>query len=216
MRFTTTASLALLCASTIAAVAQDDGPRYYAGLRGSLAFEGTVTGHATTTPPISTKANLNVSGGGSVFWGIDLPAGFDAELELLYRYAPLKDGSVNNGTASKLGGYAEMFAPMVNVYWTAPIDFPVKPYIGGGLGYAWNEAGVNNLGAGTFPTVHNDDWRLAYNAMAGIVIPTSENSRFTIGYRWLHEDLGVYCGSGVTCSGSLNSHSIDVGYAISL
>jgi OOP family OmpA-OmpF porin len=204
-------------ASATAAVAQaDDGPRYYAGPRGSLAFEGSVSGHANTTPPVSTKAMLNVSGGGSVFWGLDLPAGFDAELELLFRYSPLKDGSVNNGTPSKLTGYAEMFAPMANVYWTAPINFPVRPYIGAGLGYAWNEAGVSNLGTGSFPTVHSDSWRLAYNAMAGIVIPASDHSRFQIGYRWLHEDIGLNCGTGIICSGNMNSHSVDVGYMIDL
>jgi hypothetical protein len=126
MRFITTASLALLCASTFAAVAQEDGPSSYVGLRGSLAFDGTISGHANTTPPVSTKANLNVGGGGSIFWGLDLPAGFDVELELLYRYASLKNGSVDNGPSSKIGGYTKMFAPMANVYWTAPIDFPVR------------------------------------------------------------------------------------------
>jgi opacity protein-like surface antigen len=144
MRFITTASLALLCASTFAASAVEEGGfPSYAGLRGSLAFQSGASGHANTTPPINTKVNGNVGGGGSVFWGIDLPAGFDAELELLYRYTTLKDASIN-GTAFKVGGYTQSFAPMVNVYWTAPVDLPVKPYIGAGLGYAWNEAGINS------------------------------------------------------------------------
>ena len=92
----------------------------------------------------------------------------------------------------------------------------LKPYVGAGLGYAWNEIGINSIGTTTFQTVHDDNWRFAYNLMAGIVIPASEGSRFTIGYRWLHEDVGINCGTGVSCSGNLNSSSIDVGYVINL
>jgi|GEM_PF-2835344 len=212
MRLSTVLALVLL-GSTAAASAQEITT--YAGLRGSLAFDGSIKANANLAPPVNLKTDLNVGGGASVFWGVDLPAGFDAELELMYRYMPLGDGNVN-GTSAKLGGYGQMFAPMANVYWTAPVDFPVKPYVGAGLGYAWNEIGINSIGTTTFQTVHDDNWRFAYNLMAGIVIPASEGSRFTIGYRWLHEDVGINCGTGVSCSGNLNSSSIDVGYVINL
>jgi opacity protein-like surface antigen len=215
MRLNTIITLTLLCCSTGAAFAQDTDIKWYAGLRGSLAFEGSINTNANLTPPVSTKANFDVGGGVSTFWGIDLSGGFDVELETMYRYQPLGDGVVN-GTSAKIGGYGQMFAPMVNAYWTVPVDFPVKPYIGGGVGYAWNEVGINSVGATTFQTLHHDDWRLAYNAMAGIVIPESETSRFTIGYRWLHEDIGINCGSGITCSGNMNSQSIDVGFMLDL
>jgi len=212
MRLSTVLALVLLGSAT-AAAAQEITT--YAGLRGSLAFDGSIKANANLAPPVNLKTDLNVGGGASVFWGVDLPAGFDAELELMYRYMPLGDGNVN-GTSAKLGGYGQMFAPMANVYWTAPVDFPVKPYVGAGLGYAWNEIGINSIGTTTFQTVHDDNWRFAYNLMAGIVIPASERSRFTIGYRWLHEDVGINCGTGVSCSGNLNSSSIDVGYVINL
>jgi opacity protein-like surface antigen len=212
MRLSTVLALVLL-SSTAAASAQEITT--YAGLRGSLAFDGSIKANANLAPPVNLKTDLNVGGGASVFWGVDLPAGFDAELELMYRYMPLGDGVVN-GTAAKFGGYGQMLAPMANVYWTAPVDFPVKPYIGAGLGYAWNEVGINSIGTTTFQTVHDDNWRFAYNLMAGVSIPASEGSRFTIGYRWLHEDIGINCGTGVNCSGSLNSSSIDVGYVINL
>ncbi|HVV70756.1 MAG TPA: outer membrane beta-barrel protein [Verrucomicrobiae bacterium] len=208
-------ALALLCVSTAAIAQDDDGPHYNAGLRGSLAFEGSINAHDNLTPPDSTKVDLNVGGGASAFWGIGLPSGFDAELEMLYRYVPLGDGVVN-GASAKLGGYAEMFAPMVNLYWTAPVDFPVKPYIGGGLGYAWNEVGLNSIGGTAIQAIHDDGWRFAYNAMVGVVIPTNETSRFTIGYRWLHEDIGINCGAGIACSGNMNSQSFDIGMVFDL
>lgn len=209
-------SLALaLLGSATAAFAQDDGLRGYAGLRGSLAFEGSVNARADLTPPASADANFNVGGGGSIFWGLELPSGFAAELELMYRSMALGSGSVN-GVSAKIEGYGDMFAPMANIYWTAPVDFPIKPYVGGGLGYAWNEVGISGIGTTTFRTLRNDDWRLAYNVMAGVSIPASETSRFTIGYRWLHEDIGINCGGGITCSGNMNSHSIDIGLIMAL
>jgi opacity protein-like surface antigen len=208
-------ALALLCVSAFAAEAQDDGPKWNAGLRGSLAFDGSINAKANGTPPTTTKANLNLGGGASAFWGVEFPAGFDAELELMYRNMPLGSGAVNDASA-KLGGYDEMFAPMANLYWTVPMELPVKPYVGAGLGYAWNEVGINSIGGTSFPTLHDDKWRLAYNAMVGIAIPTNETSRFTIGYRWLHEDIGIDCGVGVSCSGNMNSNSIEIGLAMDL
>lgn len=193
-------------------MAQDDGLHWYSGLRGNLAFGGSINAKA---PPDSLKADLDFGGGGSVFWGFHLPDGFDAELELAYRNQQLGNGVVD-GTAVKLGGYGQMFAPMANVYWTAPVDFPVKPFIGGGLGYAWNEIGIDSVNGTSITPVHDDNWRFAYNGMVGIVIPMRATSRVTIGYRWLHENVDVSCTTGVSCSGNLNSHSIDVGYSLDL
>jgi opacity protein-like surface antigen len=215
MRINTVSILALLCASTVSAVAQDSDVNWYAGLRGSLAFDGAIKANAATVPPTAAKLNMDVGGGASVFWGIHLPSDFKVELEMLYRYQPLADATIN-GTSAKLGGYAEMFAPMVNAYWTAPVDFPIQPIIGGGLGYAWNEIGVNQLGSVTFPTTHDDNWRFAYNAMAGFNMPINENSRVTVMYRWLHEDIAVNCGTSLACSGSLNNSSIDIGLEMDL
>jgi opacity protein-like surface antigen len=215
MRVNTVTILTLLFTSTVSAVAQDSNVNWYAGLRGSLAFDGTIKANATTLPPTTAKANMDVGGGASVFWGIHLPSDFKVELEMLYRYQPLSDGTIN-GVSGKLGGYTEMFAPMVNAYWTAPVDFPIQPIIGGGVGYAWNEAGVNQVGSVTFPTAHNDNWRFAYNAMAGFNMPLNDTSRVTVMYRWLHEDTGINCGASVACSGTLNNSSIDVGLEMDL
>ncbi len=215
MRIKTATILSVLCASTVSAAAQDSDINWYAGLRGSLAFDGTIKANAATVPPTTTKANMSVGGGASVFWGVHLPANFKVELETQYRYMPLSDMTIN-GASAKLGGYAEMFAPMVNAYWTAPVDFPIQPIVGGGVGYAWNEVGVNQLGSATFATVHDDNWRFAYNAMAGFNMPLNDTSRVTVMYRWLHEDIAINCGASLACSGTLNNSSIDVGLEMDL
>ena len=220
MRYAIPFACALLCVSATAFA--DDysdgqtGLSGVAGLRGSLAFDSSLHVKAATTPPVALKANAKVGGGGSVYWGLKLPYGFKTEFEVLYRYLPLSSANVNGASAS-LGGYAQMVAPMVNAYWNVPVgDIGFQPFVGGGLGYAWNEIGVNNIAGVSFPTAHDDNWRFAYNFMAGASLPINDTSRITGMYRWLHEDIGVYCGTVTKCSGNLNSQSIDLGIEMDL
>jgi len=221
MRSIFTATLALICASTVASHADEysdtkSGFNSFTGLRGSLAFDSSVSAHANLTPPIGLKANAGVGGGGSVYWGTRLPYGFKAELELLYRYLPLSDATIS-GASTSLGGSAKLFAPMANVYWNVPVgadDF--HPFIGGGIGYAWNELGVDSVADNSFPAIHNDDWRFAYNFMAGASIPMGTGTRLSAMYRWLHEDIDLGCPSGIKCGGGLNTQSVDVGFEFDL
>src|SRR5215469_2100689 len=220
MRFNFAITIALLCLPC-AAFAQDEnsdglpGATSFSGLRGSIAFDGTISGHAATTPPTTIKANTDVGGGGSVYWGWRLGYGFKTELELLYRDQSLSTGTFN-GTSGKIGGYTETFAPMVNAYWTIPVgDIGFHPFVGGGVGYGWNETGINDLGGVSFPTLHNDNWKVAYNAMAGLSYPMSSNSRVTGMYRWFHQDIGVNCG-GIACGANFNVSSFDIGIEMDL
>lgn len=218
IRSFTTALLALMLAAP-AAVADDSASQSnsFTGLRGSLAFEGTIKGKdETTTPPTSLKAGAGTGGGASAYWGWRLPYGFKTEIELLYRYQPLDNFAVN-GTSSKIGGYAETLAPMVNAYWGMPLgDTGINPFVGGGVGYAWNELGVNNIAGVAFPAVHNDTWRFAYNLMAGLSVPVGNGTRLTGMYRWLHESIGGNCTTSVICGAHADTSSIDMGLEIDL
>jgi opacity protein-like surface antigen len=214
-----TLGLALAATSAAAADGNYDGApgSTYTGLRGSLAFQGSISGKDdTTTPPTTVKTSAGTGGGASVYWGWHLPYNFKTELELLYRYQPLSEIS-DPTTSVKIGGYAQTFAPMANVYWTAPLDIGVSPFVGGGIGYAWNELGVNNIAGVALPvTLHDDNWRLAYNLMAGLSVPVSNGVRLTGMYRWLHEDIGGDCSTNLFCSGHVATSSIDIGIEIEL
>jgi opacity protein-like surface antigen len=221
MRSILAVSLAFLCATTAVSYADEysdtkSGFNSFTGLRGSLAFTNSVSVHDNSPPPTNLKIGANVGGGGSVYWGTRLPYGFKAELELLYRYLPLSDATVS-GASLPLGGSGKIFAPMANVYWDLPIgadDF--HPFIGGGLGYAWNEIGVDQVGTINFPTVRDDNWRLAYNFMAGASVPLGTSTRMTAMYRWLHEDIDIACTAGIKCGGGLTSQSVDLGVEFDL
>lgn len=221
MRSIITLSLALVCVST-AAFAVDEysdtksGYDSFTGLRGSLAFDSSLSAHADLAPPVAGKVKAGVGGGGSVYWGTRLPYGLKAELELLYRYLPLTSGTIN-GYSGTLGGSGKIFAPMANVYWNIPLgDIGFHPFVGGGVGYAWNELGVDEVAGTSLPTVRNDDWRLAYNFMAGASIPMGTGARMTAMYRWLHEDIDISCATGIKCGGGLNSQSVDLGFEYDL
>lgn len=222
MRIITTTALGLVLAATsaLAADGASGETNSFTGLRGSLAFEGTVNGKDnSTTPPTTVKADAETGGGASVYWGWRLPYGFKTELELLYRYQSLSDLSAA-GSSVKLGGYTETFAPMANAYWTAPLGDAfggVSPFVGGGVGYAWNELGVNNIAGVALPsTAHNDKWRFAYNLMAGLSVPVDNGVRLTGMYRWLHQDIDGDCSTNLFCGGHAATSSIDIGLEIDL
>lgn len=223
MRIITTTALGLVLAATSALAADDTSygapGSAYTGLRGSLAFEGSINGKDnSTTPPTTIKAGSGTGGGASAYWGWHLPYGFKTELELLYRYQPLSDINVS-GSSGTLDGYAQTFAPMANVYWTAPLgdSIPVSPFVGGGVGYAWNELGVTNIAGIALPsTAHDDNWRFAYNLMAGLSVPVDNGVRLTGMYRWLHEDISGDCSTNLFCGGHAATSSIDIGLEIDL
>ncbi len=218
-----TAALGLVLAATSAIAADgayDGAPgSSFTGLRGSLAFDSSINGKDnSTTPPTTIKAGSGTGGGASVYWGWHLPYDFKTELELLYRYQPLSDLSAA-GSSVKLGGYTQTFAPMANLYWTAPLgdSIGVSPFVGGGVGYAWNELGVNNIAGVALPsTAHDDNWRFAYNLMAGLSVPVNKGVRLTGMYRWLHQDISGDCSTNLFCGGHSATSSIDIGLEIDL
>jgi opacity protein-like surface antigen len=187
-----------------------------AGLRGSLAFDSEISGSDNSVPPNTVKASADLGGGASIYWGAEFNYGFKAELELLYRSQGLSSATVN-GVSGALGGTTQTFAPMANAYWYIPVgDLAFRPFVGIGVGYAWNDMGISSIGTTSFATVHNSKWGFAYNAMAGASIPLSANSRITGAYRWLHQDIGVTCTATIQCSGSQNASSFEIGIEFDL
>jgi opacity protein-like surface antigen len=222
---------ALVLAAAAPAWAQDTGYGYrfrtdsdpgisaYAGLRGSLAFSGNAKTTIPTTPPAALRASYNTGGGGSVFLGAKLPFGLRLEAEGLVRYLPFDQ--VTTGTPAVARGHTSVVAPMANLMWDLPIpDFPVRPFIGAGIGGANVSANLRDAtNANTY--LKSDNWGMAYQLMGGASFPVTQNTRFTAMYRWLQVDnVHAACGTSgaptLSCRSSLNSQSVDLGLEMDL
>lgn len=200
--------------------AHGSGLPYFAGLRGSFAFRNSAGPYTRTTPVNRVKANYDVGGGGSLYYGIRLPFGLRAELEGLYRYQPLRNLTINGAAKAGAHGRAEMAAPMINLLWELPFSdaVPVQPFVGVGAGAAYTLTDIND---GTSSYLKNDGWNLAYSFMAGANVPLSQSSRFTAMYRWMRvNDIKYGCGTGGILSScyktNLTSQGIDLGLEMDL
>lgn len=200
--------------------AHGSGLPYFAGLRGSFAFRNSAGPYTRTTPVNRVKANYDVGGGGSLYYGIRLPFGLRAELEGLYRYQPLRNLTINGAAKAGAHGKAEMAAPMINLLWELPVTdaFPIQPFVGMGAGAAYT---LTDITDGTNTYLKNDGWNLAYSFMAGANVPLSQSSRFTAMYRWMRvNDVKYGCGTGGILGScyktNLTSQGIDLGLEMDL
>lgn len=191
----------------------------YAGLRGSFALSHNVTTYA---PPAATqlRASYANGGGGSVFVGTRLPLNLRLELEGLYRYQDISHVGVN-GLTSAANGKSQTAAAMLNLFWDMPVpyDSPIQPFVGMGVGGAYNIAYAYDA-SNTY--LRRNKWDLAYSFMAGLSMPLDESSRLTAMYRWMQtRDAGYKCAAaGTTLTPCLdtnvNTSSVDLGYEMDL
>jgi len=158
---------------------------------------------------INTGAQAGFAGLGSVGWGFG--NGIRVEMEGSYRYNALNNGSrsgrLNAGgtiypfesPSSSLKGNSNQYAVMVNALFDFDIGRNwVYPYMGGGVGYAWQN--INGLRAGVSGNVASGaggsgiNWSsggtagaFAYQAIAGAAFPIAPvpGLSVTLEYRFL-------------------------------
>ena len=195
----------------------DSGLGGYAGLRGSLAWSDDITATSGTN---STSAAQDMGYGGSFFMGKNIQIsdliGLRVEGEALFRISNAR-GLTVNGASIPHKGRTTLAAPMLNLYWDMPVpSFPVRPFIGGGIGAAW----VNSeISSGGLNVLTSRTWNLAYQFMAGAMFPISQGSRLTAMYRMFRvDDVGMTCHSPVyaKCKSNLSSNSVDIGFEMDI
>jgi len=109
---------------------------------------------------------------------------------------------INNvvGTPLVSGSYTSAFSYMVNGYFDFPTNGPVKPYIGGGIGYAtvfidWSAPGFFPLSE--VPVADESDSGLAYQFSGGIGYEINPRTTVSFGYRYFAvEELQMMFASG--------------------
>lgn len=108
------------------------------------------------------------------------------EAEVTYLQANIKGFSFNNTAQTNVSGNNQGVFAMANVY----VDIPnwanalLLPYIGVGIGYAWDHVTLNST-APTIVTFSETAWPFVYQGMAGITYNFAENYALNINYRYM-------------------------------
>ncbi len=161
------------------------------GVLPAAAANAQFAGPATTWEGIYVGAmggynileDVDVSGGSTSFdggwaalarvgygWKFDGGLGLGIELEGSYRSNDVDKVSIGGFTTGG-GGENNVMAAMVNAivsYDLGPNAWNITPYIGAGIGYAWNEAKVR---AGGLTVVDDTEGHFAYQGIVGLAIP---------------------------------------------
>jgi opacity protein-like surface antigen len=103
--------------------------------------------------------------------------GWRAEVALDYRDNDIDDSNVTGDMATLAG--------MLNGFYQLPIDFPVKPYVGAGVGWARVDLEAKVSGS---EVVDDDDLVFAYQAMAGVTYEINPAIAIGAGYVYFATD----------------------------
>jgi OOP family OmpA-OmpF porin len=187
----------------------------------SLANAEVARPYITLGAGLSILDEVGVSGGGSSAnlqpnnpgWalmgagGIGFMNGLRVELELAHR-----DNGLDN-----FSGQATASTLMANVLYDIPVRLAgFTPYIGAGIGGARLNLDNVNVGGG-LGRIDDSDMVWAYQGIAGVSTPITNNLSLSLDYRYLStfEDPSYATSTGRTASGEYSDHTIMVGFRYS-
>jgi opacity protein-like surface antigen len=182
------ASAALVTVLAAASPAQADD--LYIGAFGGANFAdeadgtGDVGGGYGYT--VEVENELGWAAGAAVGYGFDI--GLRAEAEVAYRMNELDQANIAIA-ALDLDGDTTALSIMGNLWFDIPLNGPVRPFLGGGLGMAQvslNDVEVPAIGPGTF--VDDSDWVFAYQLGGGIAFQVAPGVDVTAEYRYFGTD----------------------------
>ena len=127
------------------------------------------------------------------------------------------------GITGNLEGETRTYAAMFNVLYELPINIPfARPYIGGGIGYAFQSTDINgnsgpgNQGRGRF-TLDDESGNFAYQGIAGLAIPIASvpGLSLTAEYRFFgtlaQDQRATAAGRGIQYDYENMNHSVLAG-----
>lgn len=190
------------------------GTGYYIGVSGGLGnLDDSALDNAN---PIDIEYDPGFLVGGVLgydfgMWRLDAEIAYRTnDASNLIFPAPLGQLPVGDGSTTAL-------SYMVNGYFDIPTNMLIKPYLGGGIGYATVSLDVS-VPPGTFPpgfssTVADDsDSVLAYQFSAGIGFEISRTTALSLGYRYFAtDDLEMMTIGAVPFTTEYQSHEFSIG-----
>jgi opacity protein-like surface antigen len=200
----------LLCTNSYAthrswnksSVKQDSG--FYIGASGGLNFLGDSS--------LDSGVSLDVNyGSGYTFGGV---LGYDFGMLRLDAEVAYRDNDIEVIGISAEGSTSAL-SYMINGYFDIPTHLAVKPYLGGGIGFATvsvNDANIPGIPPFPAPVADDSDSVLAYQLSAGVGLEISRTTTLTLGYRYFAtEDLEMLDASAVAFTTEYQSHEINIG-----
>ena len=200
-------ALALLFLPAVATAADD---KKYISLSGlSVMLDDAES--STSIDGVRVMADVTTDAGAGFLGavGFSSPDGFRTELEFGYRSADfdeaknwLAPGYTIDRQATPVDGDISTWSVMSNGYFV--FGERVRPYIGGGLGFARHTVKTVVDGASL---TDEDKFVLAYQAMAGVSYPISVSSEIRLGYRYFGTADANFDGTKM----SYDTHSVELG-----
>ena len=142
---------------------------------------------------ITTDPDMGFVLGGAV--GINLDnwqKGLRGEVEVSYRRHDVGGHwsySSYGGTTGPIDGNASTFAVMANVWYDIDCGWKLKPYIGGGAGWARSKfevALLTSSGTSAYATMHGDHEGFAWQLGLGFNYEVAPDVDVGLGYRYFH------------------------------
>ncbi|MFB2898255.1 outer membrane protein [Aerosakkonemataceae cyanobacterium BLCC-F50] len=153
---------------------------FYISITPGLMFGYNIDTVSSVTEPSTIKTDTGFSVSGALGYKL---RDFRVEAEFTYGRNDAKEIELENGTSTRIGGYFQTFAYMLNAYYDIPLTRRIRPYIGGGLGAATFSA--EDIVQANTPTLSGSNTAFAYQFKVGIGYQLTDNVNVFVGYRLL-------------------------------
>lgn len=185
-------SILLLSLMGGAAFAQTQGRFYFAGfmglnVMGKQDFTESSTG---ANGEISLSSGYNFAGA----LGFQLTPQLRLEGEFSYLNNDLEHIAVSGIGSATLGGDLKTKLAMINLYYDFDVNWPVKPFVGAGIGYAWHDGSINDV-SGLATSISESTSGYAWQVGGGLQYPVNDDFSVIGSYRYIDGadlDFGGY------------------------
>lgn len=219
-------SLALLCClvlSALPALAFDAAPYVEARLGGSYVLVDDIKNtSAVAAPAPANKTSLSeVAGSAGLAVGLELKKslGLPLRAELEYSYRSEVDYNpdptfIGAGVPTRLSSTLNSQAVFANLYYDFATGTRLTPYVGGGLGVAWNHTDATGtvIATGASQDYKKTTSNFAWNLGAGATYDLTGPWKLGAGYRYVNLGKVVWGDSGTQLtSKDITSHDLYLG-----
>ena len=215
-RFRILACTALIGAAFMPAIAVAQQTGFYFAGSGGAAFTMDADNEGGSIS-IESAFDSGFSVTGAV--GYAFASGIRVEAEIGHRGADVDTLTITNdgglgltGLSGEAEGDVRVISAMANAWYDFAVDFPVTPYVGGGIGFANVDAEASFAGV---TIVDDDDTVFAYQAGAGAAYPLTETLSVFAGYRFFGTvDPRLTAADGTDFDSEYRTHIIEGGFRL--